>query len=183
MSQLSKTEPGKSWKVTEKRKKLIVRLLDEGSKSFSELHRKLRPGRHGWSKVTLTLCLRQMEKEEHSIKKEPKGKRWVYTLVKNHSLMARRLSVPVDLNLKQLDEKAFITSWCNSLNFAFAAFLNNLTMLAQSNDTEKLEDQMQSDIEDFTDVLNLVGNILAKKIKTGTFKPEKLRESREEILR
>jgi DNA-binding HxlR family transcriptional regulator len=183
------TQPGKSWNAaTELRKKQIIWLLDGGDKSFSELHRKLRSGKHGWARATLTICLREMQYKEHSIKKEkkkPKGKREVYSLVKDHPQVAERLNwnLHIDPNLQQqLDEEGFIASWLNSLKFAFVALLNDLTILGQWRDEKKLEDQMQSDIENFVEFLNFNGNILVERIRLGTLKPEKLREIQREML-
>ena len=182
------TQPGKKWNAgTEFRKQQIIRLLEGGDKSFSELHRKLRSGKHGWARATLTICLCQMLTEEHSIKKEqkkPKAKRKVYSLVKDHPQVAERLKWNrlIDPNLKQLDEEGFIASWLNSLKFAFAALLNDLIVIGHWRDEKKLEDQMQSDIGDFVEFLNSNGNILVERMRLGTLKPEKLREIQREML-
>ena len=176
-----KTKPGKEWTPSEDKRKKIARLLADGDKSFTELHKKL-----SWSETTLTNCLDYMCDDEHSarrVKKKPKAKREIYSLNKSHPEVANWLkwSLPLHPNLPQPDEEGFINSWRNSLDFCFVALLNDLTVTANWADKKKVKDVKQGDIGDYVEMLNVHCDILLERLKTGYFKAEKLREIQSKI--
>jgi hypothetical protein len=177
---LSKTKPGIKWNAaSEERKKRITLLLNEGNKKYTELFRRLKAEGQKMAKATLTQCLDDMKDKEGSIlKASVRGKQGAYSLVRSNPLVKKRLkwAVQVDPNLQQLSEKDFVNSWFNALSFNFVALLNDLAVAGKSGDAKRLENQVQSDIQDFIQLMKLFGNVSVYRMTRGTLNPDKLRK-------
>lgn len=170
----SKVQPGKKWKPTEEFLKKVTHQLAKGSKSYTDLNKKLK-----WSDTTLSNCLRWMEKVEHSVrvvKTKPKAKRVIYELDKNNPVVAERLKFsrflkPSDTE-QPLDEKGLVDAWKNLIDSKFANLLEHLTW----KDQEKAENEIKKDLEDFADINSIYSELALDGLKAGDLKADKIRE-------
>ncbi len=183
----------KYWEASdlEKRNK-ILRLLIEGGKCFNELYEIAGMGRQ-----TLNIYLKYLVREKY-IKRKRKGKFVFYSLDINHpdvlSLLERERKLN-DIDFSSFDAtraRYFLTSWLNSLEFAFLNIVQYYIQVGMGGlpELEKItggpqgpiEQLMQEYIFDMNEVCQLYGELLSKKIQSREIKPEMMLTARHQLL-
>ena len=184
-----------TWKAQNPERKLqILRVLDEKERGFDDILNRLNklpriPEEKEWNRPTLTVYLYVMVKEGW-LNHEDKRKTPYFLNRKNPDVMEeigyRKDTLEITrtkgrVNLFGLYEDQFIRQWRASLNFAFLNIIKDYAMLgkAQANKSpkEKIQQHIQTDIQDMIDVIASYGEVMVKRIKTKK-KKEKMKEKR-----
>ena len=175
---------------TPEREQKILRLLEEEDMGFEELHNKLR-----WSRQTLNLYLKALRKKGY-IRLEEKGRRAINSLIRNNPDVARMLGwdrIPPDIRIRgrieldKLDEEKFIEQWLNSVEFAFLNIIQDFMLIGErseeADDNKTIRRLLAAHTQDLVEAVTFLGEVMAKRVRLGTLKPEKIWGVRNKMLK
>jgi predicted transcriptional regulator len=183
------------WKNVPKREVKIFRSLEDESKTFSDLLKWL-----GWGSQTLTVYLKNLEKKG-CIEKKKRGRYAFYTLIRSNSYVRQMLGwdrqpssdvrIHKRVELDRLDEEKFIQIWFNSVKFSFLNIIQDFMFLGEKTresgeNTDPIKTMrrfLEAHIQDLEDTITFQGEVMAKRVRRGTLKPERIWEVRNKLMK
>jgi len=157
---------------------------------FEELHNKL-----GWSRQTVNLYLKALRKKGY-IRLEEKGRRAINSLIRNNPDVARMLGwdrIPPDIRIRgrieldKLDEEKFIEQWLNSVEFAFLNIIQDFMLIGErseeADDNKTIRRFLAAHTQDLVEAVTFLGEVMAKRVRLGTLKPQKIWGARNKMLK
>lgn len=183
------------WNNNPKLEVKIFRRLEDGSKTFGELHKML-----GWGTQTLTNYLKNLIKKGY-IEKKKHGRNVFYTLIRSHRYVRQRLDwdwlpgadvrIHKRVKLGKLNEEQFIASWLNSIKFTFLNIIQAYMLIGKKTKESDKETKsitmmrnfLEGYVSDLADTITYNGELMAKEIKLGILDPERIWEARNKLLK
>jgi len=180
------------WKAPNEEKRLqILKVLSDKNRKFNDILERLNelprtPDKKKWNRTTLTVYLWLMTNEgwiKHSSRGAP------YSINKANSaamsLLNSRILFKGRTNLKELNEKQFISDWRASLDFAFFNIVKNYVLLGRAKirraPQEKILQITQASINDMVYLVAEYGSVMVKQITNNEMKEKQIFEALETL--
>ena len=180
------------------RQKSVLFLMSEGDKSFTDLYKNLHSLAHarrakGWARQTLNLYLKELVKKG-CVKRVQRGKREIYSLVKDHPYVMEllgRVRIGGRINLSQLDECDFIEDWINIMKFGLLNIIQDYLTIGRGYYELKkrgdgsilpIEQFIEDHFSDMSEICQFYGAVFAERISRGELDPQKIWDFRNKLL-
>ena len=90
------------------------------------------------------------------------------------------------IELDKLDEEKFIEQWFNSVEFAFLNIIQDFMLIGErreeADDNKFIRRFLAAHTQDLVEAVTFLGEVMAKRVRLGTLKPEKIYGVRNKML-